>query len=235
MGTASLSIILPVFNEKEVIEYVLSEWKTLLEKNKIPFNFVICEDGSTDGTKELLKRLKLNYPIILNQKRKRRGYGNAVLDGIKSALSEFLLCVDSDGQCDPEDFLKFWKERMSADILIGRRRERSDPLQRKVFSNLFRIVHKTLFTTSIHDPSTPFVLFRKKVVTPYINYLTYLNEGFWWGFIAMAVKAKLSVNEIPINHRKTLCSVKTKVYTLDKIPSIAFRNLLGLFRLYFTK
>ncbi len=232
---SSLSIILPVYDEKEVIEYVLSEWKIFLDKNKIRFNFIICEDGSTDGTKELLKKLKLNYPISLNQKKKRRGYGSAVLDGIKSAQSEFLLCVDSDGQCNPEDFPKFWKKRMSADILIGWRRRRSDPLQRKVFSLFFRIIYKLLFSASIHDPSAPFVLFKRRAILSYTKYLSYLNEGFWWGFIAVAIKAKLSINEIPIHHRKTQRGDKTKVYTLDKIPSIAFRNLVGILLLRFAK
>ena len=52
-----LSIILPVYNERKSISIVLREWHQILKKNNIIFNFVISEDGSTDGTKEILQKL----------------------------------------------------------------------------------------------------------------------------------------------------------------------------------
>ena len=87
-----------------------------------------------------------------------------------------------------------------------------------------------MFPTKIHDPSAPFVLFEKKTIFPYINYLKYLKEGFWWGFVGMCVKKKIPLKELPINHRKRMKG-DTQVYHLKKIPSIAIRNMLGLVRL----
>ena len=59
----SLSIILPVFNEVKSLEYVISNWSEYLNKEKIIHEFVICEDGSTDGTKELIKKLEKIFSI----------------------------------------------------------------------------------------------------------------------------------------------------------------------------
>ncbi len=225
-----LNIILPVHNEKKTIKIVLKEWKRELEKHKIKYHFIICEDGSTDGTKDVLKKIKKKHNLILNQKQKRRGYGEAVIAGIKSAHSKYILCVDSDGQCDPKDFIKFWVNKDKANVLIGWRTKRADSPQRKLFSLMFKIVFKLLFPTPIHDPSCPYVLFKKQTILPYLKYLKYLKEGFWWGFVGVCVKKKLTLYEISISHRKRLKG-ETVVYKFNKIPLIALINLWGLIKL----
>lgn len=229
-----LSIVLPVYNENDSIESVLKEWKQELNKLNIAYSFVVCEDGSTDGTKELLLLLQKKYPLILNQKQKRRGYGSAVIDGITSSSSEYILCVDSDGQCDPKDFFRFWNNKEKAHAIIGWRKKRADPLQRKIFSAIFKTIFVIFFPTTIHDPSAPFVLFKKQNIAPHIKYLTYLREGFWWGFIGMSFKKNLTVHEIPINHRKRIKG-KTQVYRTDRLLDIFFRNLFGLYKLKVTR
>lgn len=225
-----LAIVLPVYNEKETIESVLKEWKKELAKYKLTYQFVVCEDGSKDGTSELLKKIKSKYDLLLNQKKSRRGYGGAVIDGIVEAKTRYILSIDSDGQCDPKDFGKFWKRKDKADILIGWRVNRADALQRKIFSGAFKAYFKLLFPTKIHDPSAPFVLYKKRQVLPYLNYFRYLKEGFWWGFVGTAVKKKMTIVEIPINHRLR-ANGETVVYKTEKIPGIAIRNLVGLSKL----
>ncbi len=225
-----VSIILPVYNERSSIESVVKEWKHELTKLKISHEFVICEDGSTDGTSEFLKKIQKTYSLVLNQVKIRRGYGGAVIDGIKTSKSEYLLSIDSDGQCDPSDFSKFWENRNRADIIIGWRTERADAIQRKVFSYLFKSVFKLLFPTQVHDPSAPYVLYKKKTILPYLKYYKFLIEGFWWGFIGTAVKKGLTVYELPINHRERL-NGESVVYKINNVPGIALRNLVGLIKL----
>lgn len=229
-----LNIIFPVYNERDTLETVLVEWANELKDCHLKHHLVICEDGSKDGTKELLLKIKNKYNLVLNQKNQRRGYAGAVTDGIKSADSNYILCVDSDGQCDPKDFKKFWGNKDKADVLIGWRTNRADNEQRKLFSSLFKKVFKILFPTNIHDPSAPFVLFKKNTILPNTSYLTYLKEGFWWGFVGMCVKKGLSIKEFPINHRQRLKG-DTQVYKPKEIPRIAITNLLGLIRLRLKK
>lgn len=224
-----IDIILPVYNEKNSIERVLKEWIKKIPSN-FDYRFIICEDGSTDGTSELLVNLKKKYKLSLNQKKERRGYSKAVLDGIGDAKSDYILCIDSDGQCDPRDFLNFWETRKSSDVLIGWRQNREDVIQRKLFSLMFKIFFKMLFPTNLHDPSAPFVLFKRKKILPYLKHLLFLKEGFWWGFVGMCVKKRILISELPMNHRKRIDG-KTNVYLLKKIPFIAIRNLFGLIRL----
>lgn len=230
----NLSLVLPVHNEVYVIESVIREWVLELSKNHLEFKIIVCEDGSSDGTSELLKRIQKKYSLVLSQKKMRRGYGGAVIDGILTAKSTYILSIDSDGQCDPHDLANFWKNRNQADVLIGRRIVRADPEQRKLFSLMFRVVFKVLFPTSIHDPSAPFVLYKKSMIEQDIPNLRYLKEGFWWGFIGTCVKKKRTIIEFPINHRKRNYG-ETQVYTVKKLPSIILRNLFGLIKLRVAK
>ena len=88
-----IDIILPVHNEVGIIESVIDELSKEMDKTKLDYKIIICEDGSNDGTKELLDVLKTKYKLILNQKSGRRGYGGAVIDGILNSDSKYILCL----------------------------------------------------------------------------------------------------------------------------------------------
>ena len=111
-----LQILLPVYNEAISIKKTLYDIYDAL-KNDIKFEFIITEDGSTDDTKKILNELRNELPMILISEDKRKYYSLAVLDGIKKASADFLLIMDSDGQCDPKDIKKFWNERNASDLI----------------------------------------------------------------------------------------------------------------------
>ena len=227
----SLSIILPVFNEVKSLEYVLSNWHKFLIKKNFLHEFVICEDGSTDGTKELIINLKSKYPISSQSFENRRGYGRGVMAGIIASKYDFILCIDSDGQCMPDSFMDFFNNKDLADILIGNRNPRNDPVIRIIYSKLFKIIHDYLFNTEVKDPSCPYVFAKKETYLKLLHKLEYLKEGFWWGFIGAAKMFGLSINQINIVHYKRYDG-STVVYKLSRMPMIVIRNIIGLIKLY---
>jgi glycosyltransferase involved in cell wall biosynthesis len=226
----SISIVLPVFNEVKSLEYVLSVWNRYLNKKKILHEFVICEDGSTDGTKELIVKLQKKYPISNQSVKDRRGYGLGVISGIIASKYDYILCIDSDGQCMPDSFLEFYNNKHMADILIGNRNPRNDPIIRIIYSKLFKIVHDYLFNTKVKDPSCPYVLSKKKNYLMLLDKLQYLKEGFWWGFIGAAKMLELKILQINIVHYKRYDG-STVVYKLSRMPMIIIRNIIGLIQL----
>lgn len=226
-----LAVMLPVHNEKETIAACLNQWQKTLDDLQILYTFIVCEDGSTDGTKSLLVKLADSYKLILCQTRQRRGYGTALIDGIQRTKQHYILCFDADGQYLPSDFPRFWKMRHRAAVIRGVRVSRADPFWRQIFSRLFKIVFNLFFPSSLRDPSSPFILFQRSVVAPYLAYLSLMSEGFWWGFSGVCIKKQLSFFEIPITHRKRI-SGKTRVYLLNKIIMVAWRNLRGLLQLH---
>jgi glycosyltransferase involved in cell wall biosynthesis len=232
---SNLSIIVPAHNEVDSLESVISEWDSLLKN--IPglhHTFLICEDGSTDGTQELIIKLESHYPIVNNSVSWRRGYGQAVRDGIALAKTDYILCIDSDGQIGPNQFDEVWRRRSENHFLMGWRCPRLDPPVRLVYSKLFKFYHGVLFPNRLHDPSCPFVLGHTNLFDRLTPFLVYMKEGFWWGFAGACWKLRIPIEEVQIRHRERFAG-NTHVYKPEKMPGIIFRNGIGLLKLRFTR
>lgn len=235
----NLSVIFPIYNEENSIEHTLKEWKEMLDSLSINYEIILAEDGSTDNTKKILfKNIENNKDIFIsNIEEKKRGYAEAVLTSLNIARGTYILSVDSDGQCDPRDFEKFWKKRellSNNSVIIGNRHQRKDTFQRYVMSKSFLLIHKVLFNSKIKDPSCPYIFCKKQTFLNIQENLKFMVEGFWWGFVAVCVKKKINIEQIDINHRKRIDG-KTNVFHFSKIPSIAFRNIFGLIKLKLKK
>lgn len=220
-----VSVILPVHNEADSIEEVVREIYDEL-RERVDVRFVICEDGSRDGTKDVLRALAAEIPMTLEMTDGRKGYSQAVLDGLRLVTTEYFLCLDSDGQCDPKDFWALWDRVGDADVVIGNRVNRQDTWQRRAQSRAFRTVFRRLFKVRLNDPSCPFVLGRPDVVECLPDHPT-LDQGFWWEFVARVSGHGLSLVEVPVRHRVRAAGT-TKVYTWKTIPGIARSHLAGL-------
>ena len=225
-----ISIIFPVYNEEKALPKILDEWRGVLEKNKISSVFILCEDGSTDQTRKTISTLRSKLPIVTSYEDKRSGYSKAVMRGIKAAKTDYVLCVDSDGQCDPKDVVTFWRQRKSFDVVRGYRYDRKDGRIRKIYSAIFKLLYLFLFQKNLKDPSCPYVLFEKKKISKFLQYLPYTAECFWWGFSGCISRYELSFKEIPINHRKRFKGI-TQTYTIREVPFIFLRNIIGLIKI----
>ena len=239
MYSKDLSIIFPIYNEENSIKETLLEWKKVIDLLKIKYEIILAEDGSSDNTKKVLNDIMINDGekiFLSNIVENKRGYAQAVLSSINIANGEFILSVDADGQCDPKDFKKFWekKNNIHNDILIGNRESRKDKFFRLLISKFFLVFHRILFFSKIKDPSCPYIFCRKKTFLELKKYLNFMIEGFWWGFIAASLKENKKIYQIDINHRKRITG-STNVFLYYKIPSIAFRNIIGLFKIKFFK
>jgi dolichol-phosphate mannosyltransferase len=225
-----LEVLLPVHNEAESIEGTVREIYDALSP-QTGLRFIICEDGSVDETKQVLLRLSQQFPIKLLMSDERKGYSRAVIDGMKSLAADYLLVLDSDGQCDPKDFGKFWDARDRQDVAIGWRVKRSDSLLRKALSRTFYLVYQLLYRVPVHDPSCPFVLAHKRVIDGLVLELGEMKQGFWWEFTARAHRRGFSIREFPVNHRDRSAG-KTQVYRLNRLPGIGYRHFVALFKIW---
>jgi dolichol-phosphate mannosyltransferase len=225
-----VEVLLPVHNEAGTIEATIGEIFAELSR-LVRLRFILCEDGSTDGTREVLARLESAVPAKLIASAARKGYSRAVRDGMQAAEAPYVLCLDSDGQCDPRDFANFWSARDEADVLIGWRVRRADPALRRVLSGIFYRVYQLFNRVPVHDPSCPFVLARKQVVDALVAELGEMQQGFWWEFTARVHRRGFSIKEIPVHHRLRAGGT-TRVYTLRKMPGIGYRHVRALFRIW---
>ena len=227
MPNLDLEVFLPVHNEAQSIEATIREIYDELSP-VLNVGFIVCEDGSRDNTKQILRHLAQVLPIRLNLSDDRRGYSRAVRDGIDMVEAEYLLCLDSDGQCDPKDFASLWTNRAKADVIMGWRVDRKDTLARKAFSRFFYLIYQSVFRTPIHDPSCPYVLMRKDLARAISPHLGAMQQGFWWEFVARAHTLGHSILETPVRHRLRAAGV-TQVYKWRRMPGIFLRHVAALF------
>ena len=225
-----VEVLLPVHNEGESIGQTVREIFAELSR-EVRVSFIICEDGSTDNTKAVLRDLAQSVPANLIMSDERKGYSRAVKDGMAALRADYLLCLDSDGQCDPKDFWQFWRERTNFDVLVGWRTDRADTWMRKNMSRLFYHVYQAIFRTPLHDPSCPFVLVPSRVLDRLLPELGEMQQGFWWEFVARVFRRGYSMKELPVHHRLRLAG-KTQVYHLSKLPGIGYRHFIALFRIW---
>ena len=227
-----LQILLPVYNESAHIEKTLKEIDLNLKKNLINYQFIISEDGSNDGTKNILKKLKHKYNFILISADIRKGYSKAVMDGIFKASKNYLMILDSDGQCDPQEIPRFWQHRKNFDLICGNRIDRKDFLYRKIFSQLAYFIYNLLFRVPLKDPSYACLLMNQKVYKSLRGYKVLCYHGFFWEFNARAKKKNFSFKEIDVNH-KLRKSGDTKIYTYRKLPFIAMKHFFAFIKIRF--
>ncbi len=231
-----ISIVFPIHNEFENLQKILKEWNNKIKfVNNLEYEFVLVEDGSTDGTKNLIKDLEKEYKIKNLSLETRRGYTNAVIDGIEASEGDYILCTDSDNQIKVESLIENIKNFPEENtFLIGFRNPRRDPLNRIIYSKLFKILHDFLFGSKLKDPSCPFVIGKKNDFRKLPkDLLKKMSEGFWWGFVGVCVKMKMNFKEVPINHFKR--EKGTAGYKIIELPGIILRNFIGLIKIRVTK
>lgn len=108
-----LLIVMPVYNEQASVRKVVLEWFQEVENWTEDFVFLALDDGSNDGTPRVLARLREQLgPRLEIVTQPNAGHGRTCLRGYQMAVERgipFIFQIDSDGQCDPQYFFRFWR------------------------------------------------------------------------------------------------------------------------------
>lgn len=162
----TLSVIIPCYNEKETLEDILVRVKAVNLASEI----VIVDDGSTDGTRDILKTLEDDPLINVIYHNKNQGKGAAVRTGFAAATSDVVLIQDADLEYDPRDYpalLRPIQEGIS-DVVYGSR-FRGGPTKTMFFWNMIAnrgltLMTNILYNTILTDMETCYKVFRREVV-----------------------------------------------------------------------
>lgn len=201
-----LVVVMPVYNEEANIESVVTEWSAALVKIIPRFVFVVVNDGSRDQTQQILERLESVVPDRLVVVRKpNSGHGNSCRVGYDIAAAskcEWVLQIDSDGQCDPAYFKAFWDESAQADCIFGERRSRDDGVMRVLTSKICRWGASIVCGANLRDPNVPYRLMRQNVLK---DALALIPPGFNIHNVALTYVLKkmnaIRWRHIPIHFR----------------------------------
>ena len=198
-----ISIIVPVFNEEGNIAELHSEVKNICQQNKYLYEIIVVDDGSSDKTAEIVKKLN---PVKYIKLRKNFGQTAAMDAGIKNAKYEYIVTIDGDRQNDPNDIPNMlnYLEEKDLDIVVGWRKNRKDNFMKKFFSLGARVLRGFIVKDGIHDSGCSLKIYKKEC----FGHLTLFGEMH--RFIPALLKIKgFKVGEIVVNHRPRVAG-KTK-------------------------
>jgi len=224
-----LTVVVPVYNEADSIASTIKELYDEIA-SRIGAEILVCEDGSTDGTKEVLKDLAKEFPIQLILEPERKGYLQAVKDALLATQGEYVLFLDSDGQYLPVDFWKLWEQTGRADIVIGQRMRRVESTYRRLLSKGLHLIAKLLFDLPYKDTTSAFRLIRREVAHDIAQACRYMKYSFWTEFTIRAFLKNYASIEVPVSYRERVGS--SRVYVLLKTPKIVLSQLTALYRLW---
>jgi glycosyltransferase involved in cell wall biosynthesis len=156
-----LSVVMPVYNEEAVIEQLILDLEQEVVSRVPESEVIVVDDRSTDGTGVILDRLATSRPWLrIRHAEANRGHGPSVITGLELAIGEWIFQLDSDGQFLVRDFRTLWARRLDADLVLGVRVSRRDPVHRLVLSRLVAVTVSLLARRRIQDPNVPFRLIR---------------------------------------------------------------------------
>ena len=155
-----ISVIIPAYNEKENLEELLSHIHKFREKEDIDWDFIIIDDGSTDGSFELLKKLHGRYPYIKVIKHRRNfGLTEALLTGLHHSSGDALVFFPADLQFHLED-VKGMVDKIEEgyDLVAGKKKGK---YEKKFVSSIYNLLSQKLFNINVSDMNSIKVMKRE--------------------------------------------------------------------------
>ncbi|MBL8109234.1 MAG: glycosyltransferase family 2 protein [Anaerolineales bacterium] len=216
----NLSVVIPVYNEEHNIREILRR----VQATKLAKEIVVVDDGSQDGTREILKTLdgKGKIRVILHERNK--GKGAAVVTGLNAAKGDVLLIQDADLEYDPRDYpalLQPIREGL-ADVVYGSRflgsPHRVTMFWHLVANKLLTLMTNILYNTILTDMETGYKVFRRKVIED-MN-LRAKRFDFEPEFTAKALKRNYRIFEVPISFNPRDYSQGKKIKLRDAFEAV---------------
>jgi glycosyltransferase involved in cell wall biosynthesis len=201
---SELSVFFPAYNEEKNLEKTVESAVEVLEKDTDKWEIIIIDDGSTDQTNKIGKRLVKNYPdnIRLITHRPNRGYGGALKSGMYNAKFKWITFTDSDGQFDFSELDRFIikQKETGADLVIGYYLDRKVPFYRIWGSKVWELAVFILFGLWVKDIDCGFKYFSKEVVNSIPKLEAERGPFITSEFLIKAKNAGFKIEEVGVSH-----------------------------------
>jgi glycosyltransferase involved in cell wall biosynthesis len=222
-----LSVFLPSHNEEGNVERVVRSWMAELPKVADKFEVIVVDDGSRDRTGEIAERLaKEDAHVKVVRHPVNRGYGGAVISGIRAATLPYVLLCDGDGQFDPADIERLTPFVPEYDVVAGRRVQRADHLMRRINGRAWTMLVRVLLGITISDIDCGFKLFKREK-------LEGMELRAHGAMISTELMARVAgrnakVKEVDVGHLPRLTGEQSGANL--KVVARAFKELIALYR-----
>ena len=215
---------MPVYNEIDTIREIVAR----VQKVGLAHEIVIVDDGSEDGTREILKELEQMPDVRVLLHDHNQGKGTAVVTGMRAAEGDVMVIQDADLEYDPRDYPALLKpiEEGIADVVFGSRflggPRRPILFWNMVANKMITLTANILYNNILTDIETGYKCFRREVIAD----MTIKAKGFEFEpeFTAKLLKRNVRIYEVPISFNPRLYSEGKKITAWDGV--VAFWTLL---------
>ncbi len=225
MSQLQLSVVVPVFNERDNVEPLVAEIVAAL-RGRVAFEIVYVDDHSRDDTLAVLQALKPAHPELrVLHHATQSGQSTAVRNGVKAARAPWIATLDGDGQNDPADLPGLLAARDSADpqvrLFAGWRVQRQDSGSKRWASRWANAIRSRMLRDDTPDTGCGIKLFERDAFLdlPYFDhmhrFLPALMQRAGWGTVS-----------VPVNHRHRTAGV-SKYNNLNR-ALVGIRDLRGV-------
>ena len=199
-------IIIPTYNEKENVERMIRKVFSL----SFSFHVVIVDDGSPDGTADIVKRLMQEFSdrLFIEERKGKLGLGTAYIHGFKWALArkyEYIFEMDCDFSHNPEDLIRLREACVNgADVAIGSRYVKDGKIENwpkgRVLMSYFASVYvRIVLFVPIHDTTAGFKCYKRNVLERiHFNEIKFVGYAFQIEMKYTAYKLGFKIVEVPI-------------------------------------
>ncbi|HEU5431103.1 MAG TPA: glycosyltransferase family 2 protein [Thermomicrobiales bacterium] len=157
----SLSLVLPAHNEAANLGPVVERARQILPRYAADFEIIVVDDGSRDATPQIADAMAAaDERVRVVHHPRNRGYGAALTSGFCASQGDYVMFMDSDRQFDIADLGLLAPFVADFDIVAGFRKERNDPLVRRINAEIFNVVVRVLFGVHLRDIDCAFKVFR---------------------------------------------------------------------------
>ena len=207
MQTSDSIVIIPTYNEKENIENII---RAVFNLQKV-FHILVIEDGSPDGTADIVKRLQIEFPerLFMVQRTGKLGLGTAYIEGFTWAIRhqyDYIFEMDADFSHNPNDLPRLYAAcaEEGNDVSIGSRYVSGVnvvnwPMGRVLMSYFASKYVRIITGLKIHDTTAGFVCYRRKVLeTIPLNQIRFKGYAFQIEMKYTAYKCGFKIKEVPV-------------------------------------
>ena len=222
---SSISAVIPAYNEERIIASTVEAVDETLSRLVDDHEVIVVNDGSQDATPQIVEELGRQRPTVrLVSHTVNSGYGAALATGFAAATREFIFLTDGDRQFDVRELEGFLPLLASADVIVGYRKPRADPWQRRFFGWGWNLLVNTMFGHIARDVDCAFKLFPRRLLDDV--YLHSTGHTLSPELLIKAKRAGYRIAEVRVTHLPRTAG-QAKGARIDHIV----RSLLELVRL----
>jgi glycosyltransferase involved in cell wall biosynthesis len=223
-----LSIFFPAYNDSGTIASLVITALRTARRLTPDHEVIVVNDGSKDGTAEILAELASLYPQVrVVHHETNRGYGGALRTGFATATRELVFYTDGDAQYDPAEMELLWRRfDDSVDLVNGYKINRSDPLHRVIIGRVYHHTVKLLFGLTVRDVDCDFRMMRRSIFDK-----VHLEKNS--GVICLEMMKKITdagfrIAEVPVHHYHRAYG-KSQFFNFKRL----YRTAIDVFALWY--